>query len=132
MVFSPGCGSGVLTQVRTCCSQAVDWRISLCCSYSYGYVYAASCYAQPAVLFRQGFTLLSKCGVQQGDACDLALFAIPLQRLVLKLEEVGLKLQFWFLDDGILCGRPEAVVKALDVLRTELPKIGLPLNVAKY
>jgi len=47
------------------------------------YPYAASCYSQPAVLFGPGFTLPSKCGVQQGDVCGPALFALALQRLVL-------------------------------------------------
>ena len=44
---------------------------------------------------------------------------------------MGLRFQFWFLDDGILCGRADAVAKALQILRSELPKLGLSLNVAK-
>ena len=65
------------------------------------YPYALSCYQQPTLPYGDGH---STSGVQQGNVSGPALFALALHRVVLQLQELGLHYQFWFLDDGIICG----------------------------
>ena len=77
------------------------------------YGYARSCYRHPAALFGQGFRLLSKCGVRQGDVCGPIMFSIALQRVMQKLSRLDLEFQSWYLDDGILCGEASVVDQAL-------------------
>ena len=76
--------------------------------------------------------LLSSRGVQQGDVCGPALFAICLHAvIVVRLRECGLVFTAWYLDAGILCRSIEAVKTTLEFLQQYLPGIGLELNLAK-
>ena len=77
------------------------------------YPYAVACYKDSNLLFGKGYQLASTRSVQQGDVCGPALFAIALHRVVLQLEDLGLKFQFWYLDDGILCGSVSTLVAAV-------------------
>jgi hypothetical protein len=55
-----------------------------------------------------------------------------LQSLVRKIAEItGLTLNVWFLDDGTIAGKPEDVAKAIDLIKTLGPALGLFLNPAK-
>ena len=49
-----------------------------------------------------GYEVISR-GIQQDDVCGPVIFAIALHMAVLKLEELGMHFQFWYLDDGVLC-----------------------------
>ena len=80
------------------------------------YPYAAACYHKPSVLFGNDFEISSSQGVQQGDVCVPLMFSIALHRLVLRLEQLGLSFQHWYLDDGILCGKVSVVGKAVEFL----------------
>ena len=49
----------------------------------------------------------------------------------MRLQEIGLGVNFWYLDDGILCGRISAIKSVLALLRHHFPEFGLTLNAAK-
>ena len=95
------------------------------------YPYAAACYRIPNLLMGDGYTINSSRGVQRGDVCGPALFAIALHPVILRLREVGLDLNIWYLDDGVLCGKVESVATALNLIRHRLPEVGLELNISK-
>eukprot|EP00158_Paraphelidium_tribonemae_P006934 Partr_v1_DN28040_c1_g2_i8_m57676 putative NA len=64
------------------------------------------CYEQEALLFADDHTLMSSCGVQQGDPLGPLLFAIALHPLITKIDEEcpELDLNRWYLDDGTVAG----------------------------
>ena len=84
------------------------------------YPYAAACYRDSNLLLGDGYQLNFTRGVQQGDDCGPALFAIAIHTVVLLLRELGLDLNVWYLDDGILCGTIESVKNALELLKRHL------------
>ncbi|XP_019859057.1 PREDICTED: uncharacterized protein LOC109587260, partial [Amphimedon queenslandica] len=91
------------------------------------------CYGdQPRLLFGD-YTILSCCGVQQGDPLGPLAFSILLLPLIerIKAEVPELLLHAWYLDDGILCGSPTALLKALDIIDEVGPSLGLSLNQSK-
>ena len=51
--------------------------------------------------------------------------------IVLRLNEIGLEFNLWYLDDGILCGTVSCLKEALTLLQQHLPAQGLELNLAK-
>ena len=74
-------------------------------------------------------TILSTTGTHQG--CPLAplLTALTIQPVAKKVQEVeGLRQNTWFLDDGELIGKKEALGKAWDILVEEGVPRGLHLN----
>ena len=53
---------------------------------------------------------------------------------MMKLDaELGadLLLNVWFLDDGVLCGPREVIIRALQIFMENGPSLGLHLNLAK-
>ena len=76
------------------------------------YPYAYACYSSAATLLGNGFELESSCGVQQGDVCGPAMFAITIHK-ILELADLNLTFQYWYLDDGILCGPTSDVARAM-------------------
>jgi len=90
--------------------------------------YAWSSYSFPNYLFGPGVHLTSDSGVQQGDVCGPLLFAVALHRVVTRLEALDLDINYWYLDDGTLCGSPSALEEVLSLLVAELSKMGLTLN----
>ena len=56
---------------------------------------------QPNILLGDGYIIHSSRGVKQEDVCGPALFAIALHTIVLRLQELHLELNVWYLDDGI-------------------------------
>ena len=73
------------------------------------------------------------CGVQQGDPLGPLGFAITLQPIVerIKAEVPGLILNSWYLDDGTLMGSAEDLAKALNIIESDGPAVGLVLNRSK-
>ena len=69
--------------------------------------YAVACYKDRNYLFGEEYELTSSRGVQPGDICGPSLFALALHPLVLRLGELPLLLNLWYLDDGVLCGKAE-------------------------
>ena len=89
-------------------------------------------YAQPARLYVGNDCIGATTGVQQGDPLGPLLFALALHPLVLQVQE-NCKLPFhaWYLDDGTIMGDTTEVAKALDIIRSEGPSLGLKLNIKK-
>ena len=91
--------------------------------------FVESAYGQNSRLNFGDSTILSTTGTHQG--CPLAplLTALTIQPVAKKVQEVeGLRQNSWFLDDGELIGRKEALVEAWDILSAEGPPRGLLLN----
>ena len=93
--------------------------------------YAFYCYAQPTPLLGDGFVIESSCGTQQGDVCGPLFFALCVHDLVKQLDSIGLRWTRWYLDDGFLAGSFKALARAMSILRSEGPRIGLFINDAK-
>ena len=91
------------------------------------------CYGARSILHLGEETILSCCGVQQGDPLGPLGFTLTLQPIIEKIKDgvPGLKLNVWYLDDGTLCGSPEDLAAALKIVEDEGPLRGLHLNRAK-
>ena len=68
-----------------------------------------SCYSCQPLLHLGRDSILSCCGVQQGDPLGPLGFALTLQPFIekIKAEVPGLSLNAWYIDDGTLVGSPE-------------------------
>ena len=110
--------TAMLLEVRKMCPSISPWV-----EYLYG---------QSARLYVGDYHIYSSTGVQQGDPLGPLLFSLVLHRLVTSIKEhCALSLQAWYLDDGTVIGDTEEVAKALKVIQTEGPALGLILNVKK-
>ena len=78
-------------------------------------------------------TILSCCGVQQGDPLGPLGFALALQPVIEQIsqEVPGLLINAWFLDDSPLCGSPSDLFSVLSIIEAEGPSRGLFLNRSK-
>jgi hypothetical protein len=84
-------------------------------------------------------TMASKAGVQQGDPLGPLLFSLAIHPLAAELASQGkngrpgheLDLVLFYLDDGVVCGSPEAVSEALATLTQRAGDLGLSLNIKK-
>jgi hypothetical protein len=86
------------------------------------------CYGSHSLLFfGSKDVLLSRTGYHQGDPLGPLLFAVGIHPIILKLlEQVpDLILVAWYLDDGLVAGRPPDVLKAFHILQELCPGIGL-------
>ena len=74
----------------------------------------------------------SSAGVQQGDNLGPLLFATTIHSLLGELKAIlGIDLVIGYLDDIVVAGESEAVLRALLVLQRSIPSLGLTLNMAK-
>ena len=74
----------------------------------------------------------STAGVQQGDNLGPLLFATTIHSLLGELKAIlGIDLVIGYLDDIVVAGESEAVLRALLVLQRSIPSLGLTLNMAK-
>jgi hypothetical protein len=92
------------------------------------------CYgAQPHLFWGSETVLLSCVGVQQGDPLGPLLFCLVLHVLVRKIEKAcpNLVIHKWSLDDGVLAGATEDVQRALAIIQSSGPDLGLNLNLSK-
>ena len=92
-----------------------------------------SCYAAQPVLHLGEHSILSSCGVQQGDPLGPLGFALTLQPILEKIKEEvpNLLINAWYLDDGTLCGSASDLCSALAIIEEDGPARGLHLNRAK-
>ena len=92
-----------------------------------------SCYSAQPFLHLGKDTILSCCGVQQGDPLGPLGFALTLHPVVkrIKAEVLTLALNAWYLDDGTLVGPPEELSAALHIIEQDSPSVGLHLNRGK-
>ena len=95
--------------------------------------WSASCYGAQPLLHFGDQTILSCCGVQQGDPLGPLGFALALHPIVerIKRELPTHLMNVWYLDDGTLCGSAEDLLKALAIVEEEGPSRGLFLNRSK-
>ena len=91
------------------------------------------CYgAQPFLRFGE-HSILSCCGVQQGDPLGPLGFSLALHPLVEKIrtQVPGLVINTWYLDDGTLCGSARDLCSALAIIDEDGPTRGFHLNRVK-
>ena len=89
-------------------------------------------YEEKTPLLFSNFIIWSETGVQQGDPLGPLLFCAAIHPILEKINrECNLDINAWYMDDGNLLCSPEKLFKALEILSTELPKIGLHLNPSK-
>ena len=92
-----------------------------------------SCYSSQALLCLGKDTVLSCCGVQQGDPLGPLGFALSLHPIVehIRSEVPDLALNAWYLDDFTPVGSPEDLMTALGIIERDGPSVGLHLNRCK-
>ena len=71
--------------------------------------------------------------MQQGDPLGPLLFSLVLQTLTQKIKEAcpNLALNVWFLDDGTLIGRTDDVLRAVQIISEDGPRLGMQINPPK-
>ena len=91
------------------------------------------CYGAQPLLHFGNFTILSSCGVQQGDPLGPLAFALALHPIVerIKREVPSLLINAWYLDDGTLVGHADDLRAALAIVEEDGPARGLRLNRGK-
>ena len=92
------------------------------------YQYILNAYEKPSILSYGSNVIKSAEGIQQGDAMGPLLFCMTTLPLV---KQLSCSLNLWYMDDGVLAGSRESVLKNFDFLRTEAEKFGLQINVKK-
>ena len=81
-----------------------------------------SCYMAQPFLRLGEHTILSSCGVQQGDPLGPLGFAVNLQPIIekIKAEMPNLLINAWYLDDGTICGSASDLCAALAIIALPL------------
>ena len=92
-----------------------------------------SCYGSAPVLQYKDRLLSSCMGVQQGDPLGPLGFALTLLPVVEQLSTSipSLKLNLWYLDDGVLSGDIDSLHQAVNFIESVGPSRGLHLNRSK-
>ena len=77
--------------------------------------------------------LRSQEGVQQGDPLGPLLFSLVIQEIItaISAECPNLKLNQWYLDDGVIAGCKADVLRAFNVIVNLGPNLGMDLNLSK-
>ncbi len=95
-------------------------------------------YANDSTLILGHERVSSRRGVQQGDPLGPLFFSLALHRVIEAAKrraasELNGNIDFtvFYLDDGVVAGESQAVAGFADILRQELAKIGLTMNVGK-
>ena len=96
--------------------------------------WARWCYEDDSHLWFEQVLIDSSEGVQQSDPLGPLLFALGLRTLTSKIKErwPGLLLHAWYLDDGILIGKRDALAEVLEFLRGRAAtNLNLKVNLPK-
>ena len=90
----------------------------------------AAIYSVQLFLHLGSHTILSCCGVQQGDLLGPLGFALTLHPIVERIRAAvaNLTLNVWYLDDGVLVGSSHDIAAALNIIESDDPPVGLNLN----
>ena len=92
--------------------------------------YAINSYRAPARLFGTGRKeLISAEGTTQGDSLSKCMYAVNLQPLISRLQEVIQAKQCWFTGDATGCGLLQDIRMWWDELLLVAPDLGYYLNV---
>ena len=71
----------------------------------------------------------SEAGVQQGDPLVSLIFALVLHKAIVTIDAddecLRLILQAWYLDDGVLVGPKQTVLRALSIIENLAPSLGI-------
>ncbi len=91
------------------------------------------CYEEPSNLYFGDSIIKSSAGSQQGDPGGPQLFSLALHPIITKIaaECPSLLLNSWYLDDGVLIGKPEDLCRALSIIKRDGPGKGIFLNPQK-
>ena len=83
------------------------------------------CYGSQPILRYGSYSISSQCGVQQGDPLGPLGFALALHPIIerIQAEVPGLLANAWYLDDGTLCGSPDNLAKAFDIVEEDGPAL---------
>ena len=92
------------------------------------YPFLFQCYSKPSFLFFNGSPILSSEGVQQGDPLGPLSFSLAIQGLITSMVS---ELNVWYLDDGTLAGKPDAVRSDFEAIIASQESLGLKVNVGK-
>ena len=86
-----------------------------------------SCYSQHSQLFYDQFVVSSESGIQQGDPLGPLFFSLTLWPIKEKIQETSPELQqhSWYLDDGVLVGSEDDLIRSWDLLCQLGPDRGL-------
>lgn len=90
--------------------------------------HAAQAYGQDSYLRGDGISLMSSCGVQQGDPAGPLLFCLGIHPLVRSLCS---PVSSWYLDDGVLVGDADVVTRDIQTIKDFEEMSGLQLNFSK-
>ena len=86
------------------------------------------CYgsSEDPYLWFKGGTLRSQEGVQQGDPLGPLLFSLVIQELINAINTAcpELDLNWWYLDDGVIAGKAESVMRAFRLIVDLGPDLG--------
>ena len=97
--------------------------------------WATWCYAAHPLLWHPMGHISSEAGVQQGDPLGPLLFALVLQKIINAIDAdddcVHILYQAWYLDDGTLAGKKSAILRALSLLDSIGPALGIFVNLSK-
>ena len=91
------------------------------------------CYCSHSILLLGDHSLLSCCGVQQGDPLGPLCFALTLQPVIERINRdvPNLLCNAWYLDDGTLSGTRQDLAAAMKIIEEEGPFRGLHVNRSK-
>ena len=95
----------------------------------------AWCYGSHPYLWHPLGQLTSEAGVQQGDPLGPLFFALVLHKVIDAIDAdddcLHLILQAWYLDDGVLAGPRQAVLRTLSIIEDLGPPMGIFINLSK-
>eukprot|EP00731_Ephydatia_muelleri_P021851 Em0014g442a len=91
------------------------------------------CYGQHPLLWHSLGCLTSESGVQQGDPLGPLLFSLVLNILVKAISTTCSNLlnHAWYMDDGVLAGPRATLCRAITLLQSEGPALGIHINMSK-
>ncbi|KAF0306974.1 Retrotransposable element SLACS protein [Amphibalanus amphitrite] len=85
-------------------------------------------YSAPTPLFYETATITSATGLQQGDPCGPAVFALAIDQVA---RGVTAPFNCWYLDDGTIGGQVSTICLDLQKLIPAMASIGLSINARK-